>query len=296
MPIVLSEYIRQNFYTHFCVGSLPHKDPGAALDFIMRRPWIIPFWPELPAVSRQELMLPRALRALENEWNGYRKDEASGLYALKSFLDKNGRAPLLKCQLPGPLTIVQAMPGRGDWSEKLKVAVKACLKQVYWQWEFLRDSAAALLFVFDEPFFGFSEKHEQQILEAYTYLYVRTTELGCSAGIHTCAALEAALFSLPMDLYSFDGLKTALESGSALCEALRAVIQRKAVLACGVFPACCRTEFQAALMAGEQSFRRLSALLKPVSGGQLLLSAACGHAATDESWLQALYDYKLKEA
>ncbi len=59
--------------TATCVGSLPHTDPVAAVDLIVSRPALIPFWPQLPARGFRENMYAQYASRLP----GMQMDEGS---------------------------------------------------------------------------------------------------------------------------------------------------------------------------------------------------------------------------
>src|SRR5262245_37301535 len=92
-------------YSLYCVGSLPYRDAERAVDFVLSRPEILPFWPELPQRSPNEEMLPRSETALKPDWHGFSRENASGLFALKDRLKfRKIKLNLLKLQLMGPVS------------------------------------------------------------------------------------------------------------------------------------------------------------------------------------------------
>ena len=146
-------------YAHFCVGSLPYSEPLPAVEFVLSHPLILPFWPELPS-RPAERMLTRAERTLRRGWSGYTRGEAAGLYALVEAIKVGGvSAPLIKCQLLGPLSFaLYSRELRGAFEDRLRTALEHCVRQVEWQHGFLHSPGRALLFVADEP--GFSRWQE----------------------------------------------------------------------------------------------------------------------------------------
>ena len=294
----LSTLLRKNRFSHFCCGSLPFKDPNMALDFIFKRPWILPFWPELPSISPAELMVNRAARVLRESWSGYAPSEALGLYSLRHYLDLRGvKLPILKCQVGGPLTLVEYSRELSEnWDDALQVATDICLEQIHWQITFFEGLTERLLFVIDEPALGkwndLGERCQSRIVDAFSSIYVQVSERNCFLGLHSCCPFDHNILSLPVELYSFDALaKPGLLSAESAQQDWQGAIRRGMVLAPGVFPACPDSDaFEVLLQTGLKQYALLKqALPENPDRTQLLLAANCGHAGSSESWIEYLY-------
>ena len=149
----LREIVLAGAYDWFCAGSLPHLSPEPAVAWILERENIVPFWPELPQRGASERMIDRSLRASRPEWDGYREEEAGGLFALVRMLDFKGRKlPLLKAQVLGPLSyLTYAERSETCTPARLQQACQVCMRQVEFQLELLGRRAARVLVVIDDP-------------------------------------------------------------------------------------------------------------------------------------------------
>jgi len=284
-------------YSHFCVGSLPFDDPEEAVSFVLSRPYILPFWPELPKRSDAELMLNRARGALSSSWKGYSPAEAAGLYALRDRLKKEKRSlPLLKCQVLGPLTFVMFVHDFDEGrDEALTLAGELCLRQIEWQQQFLAETGSALLFVLDEPALGWwnvaSPDAREKLREVYSTLCVGLSERRLYLGLHACSAFHPGFLNLPLDLLSFDAGPDFARKlfQQDLAANLSAAAARGLVLAPGVFPAFIESDLETFHQEGLSRFESLKALFSPDGDAVALLSASCGHAGASLEWLDTLY-------
>jgi hypothetical protein len=283
-------------FSHFCVGSLPFTDAAAAVRFIFERPWILPFWPELPQRSFSEFMLTRTERTASAEWAGYTPEEASGLFAIQDFLQSGAAAPeLLKCQLMGPLSFMSYSQRMvGSFRENLDLAAALCLKQLVWQMEFVAGFGSRALFVLDEPaLIGWrqlSEEERDMLSGAYSYLYASVSDMDCHFGLHSCAAFEPDFLNFPVELLSFDltacSVQEVLGGASA---AWTDAIRRGVVIVPGVFDSVPQEDCAAAFERGQELYHRAAEYLSGCGGYKILRSAACGHANADPVWLEHLY-------
>jgi len=308
MSIQLASLISN--YTHFAVGSLPFQDPDQAVDFIIERPWILPFWPELPRRAESERSLSRSVRALDTSWFGYEASEASGLFALRKKLERSDFRPaLLKCHVLGPLTFLKHFQNpSSNFSQAVRPALEGCLKQIEWQMSFLSDFKLPLLFVLDEPelsrFNELSFVEKERLREAYTYLYVSVSERGGYLGVHNCGTFEIEALCLPFDLISFDAIGDAqlLEEAITTAEWSRA-IERGLVVVPGVFPALRDKDFLETKLRGEALYAKWRKFVEEKSGPTnvlqarntgLLCSANCGHANSSLEWVEELFGRQAK--
>lgn len=114
------------------IGSLPHFDPGEAVDFVLRHAPRLPFAPSLPARSRREGMIPQAAAGLsgvevqddgsliiDDAWidpdapidPDFSGDAFVGLRAfLTAVSDREGP---IKLSLTGPVTLGVALQAAG---------------------------------------------------------------------------------------------------------------------------------------------------------------------------------------
>ncbi|MDC0358946.1 hypothetical protein OAO01_09025 [Oligoflexia bacterium] len=287
-------------YTTLCVGSLPFTDPGQAVKFILDRPWILPFWPELPQKSEKENMLSKAERALDPEWDGYSDEEVSGLYEMRKILAVQDKQPaLIKCQLMGPIShALYSDRLSGGLVERLDVTVAACLRQIEWQRTFLSELNTELLFVLDEPALSewstFNDKMRKKALDALSYIYVQGGEKGLYLGLHTCSAFDIEFLKFPIELISFDLLTIGFGKvfSNALKKGWRDALQRRVVIVPGIVPAVCEANFKEEMSLGNLLHKKVMSYLCKLSSRKnmsTLWSAGCGHAQGTSQWPDILY-------
>lgn len=121
------------------IGSLPHKDPAAAVDFVFRHSPELPYLPQLVQHSPREMMIAQ----LADE-GGERLDASNGFAALEPFrlaLEASG-SPIAKVQIVGPVTASAA--GIGD-AERRILRLAELLHQE------LAAPSRALIIQLDEP-------------------------------------------------------------------------------------------------------------------------------------------------
>ncbi|MBX7137859.1 MAG: hypothetical protein K1X83_07725 [Oligoflexia bacterium] len=288
----LSSILRVS-YSHFAVGSLPFLDPVEAVDFIFARSWIVPFWPELPAISDRELMLARAERVLQNGWQGYEPGETGGLFAMKRKVA--GRLPLLKSQCCGPLTLALFSEQlKGPFEQRFRSAAEASGRELDWQLEQLSPYAKGVICVLDEPGFvhwnALETRSKEAYLETVSALHTKLRSLGHYLGLHCCAELVSALPELSIDLLSFKLNASALQAILADDNRQRwsTALQNGMVLVPGAFSALSPPDMEEALQQGRARLTELGEGLA-YQPANFLISAECGHACADRSWLERLY-------
>lgn len=283
-------------YTHYCVGSLPFSSAPEAVSFILERPWIVPFWPELPQISCSELMLSRAEGANRINWIGYQPRQASGFFELLSQIrQSNSRLEIVKGQLAGPLTLAQA--GRSLDLSCLRQAVAQTQRQLMWQFKELQTVAAAVLLVLDEPALsllgGLGDGVREYLLDAYRELKGFLNSEAGFLGVHFCCEPEPSFTELDFDLYSFDLSETSVADASNMFETgpWSALLQSGKAIIPGIVPAVTRQHTQA-LERAKELFEKLSSYFR--DSGQaspLLIAAGCGHANASRQWLELVYTH-----
>lgn len=281
-----------NKYDSFCVGSLPFLDEEEAVSFVLDHPSILPFWPELPKRSPKEQMMNKAKETFSSNWNGYKEEEASGLYAFKK---RTKDFDIIKCQQLGPLTFASVLiSDELSFVERFEAGVESCWQQIYWQREFLGDKAA-LVFVIDEPCLAewetLTDQDRDAILRGYSYLYSRVTEINSYLGLHSCGVHAEIFLDLPFELYSFDAVQLpVLDMFSQDSLPLwQSFLSRGGVLCAGVVPAAPVDENHGDLLIkGQQDFAYINSLF-PEFSSQILFSANCGHATSSLEWVKMLY-------
>lgn len=294
-------------YEFLCIGSLPFPDEARALNFVLRNEHVVPFWPELPRSASSELMLARSDRAARSSWNGYSKEEAAGLYALREALEAGVFRPsLLKCQVMGPCSyLLFGDPQLENLKTSLGSAIESCVRQIEWQCDFLQAVPASertpLFFLLDEPGLvnwpNFSDEDRQALEEFYSYLYVTVAERGAYLGIHTCSGFSFDFFRFPFDLLSFDVLHHGLEQlfGPENAEQWRGALRPGFILAPGVYQSAPDENFADEVALGKERAHLISDYLSDLglpefrSQEQLIFSSTCGHAFSRLEWLEALY-------
>jgi len=287
-------------YLTYCVGSLPFTDSVEAVQFVLDRNWIVPFWPELPKKSEGESMLARSEKALASDWDGYTPEEASGLYEIrKALADRNKSLPILKCQLMGPLTHALFSDHlSGNLLDRLQVTIGACIKQIEWQREFLAELDTQLLFVLDEPglieWKNIDEQIKQKIRDVYSYIFVQVGEGRSYLGLHFCSAFDVEFLKFPFELLSFDVLEQGF--GKIFPKANRYnwsdIVTRRVVIVPGVAQSALKEGFKEEISLANLLNKKIVNYLKKISNtkaSNVLWSASCGHADGSAGWLDALY-------
>lgn len=275
----------KNRYSHFLVGSLPFRDPIEAVTFILSRPYILPFWPELPRKDERELMISRGLRSMDSGWKRYDEEEASGLYEIKKRADREGlHFPVFKCQLPGPFTLYSNASSRREPASIAAEFAQACIRQIEWQKSFLGSAAGTLLFVLDEPsLFQIEELSQDELIELESgYLAIRSAagDARTFFGLHCCAPFNVRAASFPFDLYSFDAVNDMPEN------CISELAERAIVPVPGVFPSV-PEDPKGDFLRGVAGLSRYRGVL--TRDTPFLISASCGHAFSGRDWLQLLY-------
>ncbi|MDZ4787233.1 MAG: hypothetical protein SGJ02_14270 [bacterium] len=283
-------------YTHFGVGSLPFKSEADALDFISSRKYLLPFWPELPRKSDQELMMKRAERATSFNWNGYNQEEACGFFsAIKLW--KDSKIKIIKGQVVGPVTfsmLNQDIGGNEDFENQFELSCEISIKQSLWQASIIKkEFLGSLIIVLDEPSLiewpNMSSHRKQVVIDGYSYLYSRLSENGIYVGLHSCGIHYDEFLNFPFDLYSTDCSSRALMKIFDYKNYWNEFFVRGGIFIAGVY--CTNPENSEIQFEKEQGDQRLNKINSefPSFKAQILTSASCGHAFSDLEWMEYLY-------
>jgi methionine synthase II (cobalamin-independent) len=207
------------------IGSLPHNDPGEAVMLVLET-FDIPFWPQLPALSFRELMIPQFSEGMpflvmdaekQTIWiKGNSSDELERFYeswteesriaisedyaqGMHIFLKqiRNKKFPFLKGHVTGPLTFTLGLKDEGGkpvyFNEEFREISLMLLKaKTRWQIDQLKPHAEKVIIFIDEPILS--------ALGSSSYLGVNEAEAsrllkelisvirteGGIAGIHCC--------------------------------------------------------------------------------------------------------------
>lgn len=214
------------------IGSLPHTDAQEACKAIFSSVEI-PFWPQLPHRSFNELMVPQYsegfpfvkiegenihvvgaeereiasfYEAIEGE-QGFQisKDFAAGLYTFIDILKKEKqKREVLKGHITGPLTFTLSITDNQKrpvfFNEETRELSLALLKgKISWQIETLRPYADKILLFIDEPILsalGTSTYIGVDVAEAsrlLSELVIHARNLGALVGIHCCSKADWSL-------------------------------------------------------------------------------------------------------
>lgn len=172
------------------IGSLPHTDADAAVDFVLKYCPQAPFWPQLPKTGALEGMCAQfsehlpCIRLQDNglvfdsrrqddeleefykrvidedvDYFGISPDYAAGLYAFYRRLEKNCPPGLeyIKCHVTGPFTFAA---GLKDASGKallhdpvfMQALIKGLAMKALWQVKFFKEFAKKTIVFIDEPY------------------------------------------------------------------------------------------------------------------------------------------------
>lgn len=232
------------------IGSLPHEDPGEAVDFVLQQQPRLPAAPSLPGRSRREGMIAQAAHGvagitvtddgslliddsgLDPEaplWDaGFASDAFVGLRAfLTAVSDRRGP---VKLSLTGPVTLGVALHAAGVGPEiAFRVASSAVRQRATALVEHAKQRApeAQLVVFVDEPALGSAMVPEFPIDPVsavdLTSGALAVVEGGAVAGLHCCATtadwrllMQAGpqILSLPTD----GGLEKAAGAFAAFLE------------------------------------------------------------------------------
>lgn len=174
------------------IGSLPHKDPEAAVDLIFKYLPELPFWPQLPKRNFREGMVtqfsegfpglrisPEGLsfeakekdreleifyeKVIANDADYFKisEDFALGLYKFYQRLERIGLQDIqfIKCHITGPFTFAAGISDENGASLLYdKVYMQAVIKlltlKALWQIRLFRKFNKRIMLFVDEPYLG----------------------------------------------------------------------------------------------------------------------------------------------
>ncbi len=235
------------FFTPFTttgIGSLPHRDPEEALEFVLRC-FDIPFWPQLPRMSFKESMVAQFSEGmpflrLDNERETVsvirdQSDELERFYegctegariaissefaaGLHCFLKKlKASSPLaIKGHITGPLTFTLSLrDGSGKYiyfdEELREIALMTLKAKTLWQIDLLKQITGNVLIFIDEPVFtaigstAFMGVDGNEVVRLLREITGVIREAGAISCIHCCGKADwKAVIASNVDMLSFD--------------------------------------------------------------------------------------------
>ncbi|MDD4898998.1 MAG: methionine synthase [Candidatus Omnitrophica bacterium] len=250
------------------IGSLPHLDPEAAVELVLRYLPQIPFWPQLPKLGGQEGMtaqfmqnLPQSEESLEvfyekiiNKDLGYfqiSKDSAAGLYAFKDKLQSSPQLlktiEFIKCQITGPFTVAASLKNREGVallhdSVLMQAFIKGLAMKALWQIKFFKEFNKKIILFIDEPYLGcfgsaFTPLNRGDVVKGLGELSETIKSEEVLIGVHCCGNTDWSIFTdTPgIDIINFDAF-SFLEKFVLYSENLRAFLERGGVVCWGIVP------------------------------------------------------------
>ncbi|TET49654.1 MAG: methionine synthase [Anaerolineales bacterium] len=256
------------------VGSTPHTDANAAVEFILQTFGDIPFWPQLPRRAFVESMYAQYSERLpgvrfEDEkitiqlGDGW-LEEAEEFYA--AFLEEDpGRFALSAEYAAGLHGLIEAGPLDGAWAVKghvtgpisfglqvtdqdrrpslyddmmRDVIVKNALRHAQWQEKELRALCPRTIVFLDEPFLSMVGSAYASLPREQVVASLEEVLSGVEGwtGAHCCANTDwSLLLETSVDILSFDAYEYA-ETVALYPDELRVFLDRGGVLAWGVVP------------------------------------------------------------
>ena len=259
------------------LGSMPHTDACEAVDEVLRLFPECPAWPQLPKRSFYEGFCVQAseglpgvridavaeklsvdtgatlLEEVTDFYTRYLSEDLSSFamteqYAagLHELLSRGGHHPLVKGQLPGPITWGLAVCDQdlkaSYYTDMMRDAiVKGLSRKAQWQAEQLAPLADDVLLFLDDPYLqsiGSSSValHEHEVAEQLDEIISAVHDAGAYAGIHCCGNTDWGLLARTgADVISFDAWSYS-EEVSLYAADIGAYLCRGGCLAWGIVP------------------------------------------------------------
>lgn len=308
------------------VGSLPHVEVDAAIDFVERQSGVIPFWPQLPRRGSEEdgivqtlsplmHLLRRAgpahidlfpgrlasfLHLLRDGEVFLDSRHATGFYAFEQAA-KAGRfadAQWVKGHLYGPATLtrclyVDSRPiADGAWVDRTALYAAVgdyVVRMARWQVERLRALGKPVLLVIDEPALAL-DLNDSLPVYVLGEVIERLRAPDVCIGIHCCALpVPISLLAAKPDLVSFDAFQ-GLE-GFVNHPAFNRYVTEGGLIAWGVVPTLNNLQTSAIDELVQRWLRtvRTCDLDLPQLLRQSLFTATCGLGLLEEGAAEQIF-------
>ncbi len=299
------------------VGSLPHREARAAVDFVLDTLPEAPFWPQLPALGTGEgmyhqgadgvpgvqaeggrLWIERGAASLSQLQSLSPESEVSQIGSAAGLEEMLGRdlsaAALVKGQLVGPVSLGLSLVDQERrpilYSEEYAAALAQILSwRLAWMESRLKAAGKPTLVLVDEPYLttlgsGFFAYDEVLVRDLLSLSLSPLTGL---RGVHCCGKVDwPVLLDLGVDVLSFDAHQY-FASLALFPESIGRFLEGGGILAWGIVPTD-PAEIQA--FTALQLTQRLEGFIqalekKGLSKERLLVQAmvtpACGLASAD---------------
>lgn len=267
------------------LGSLPHQDAQDALDLIFRYTPKIPFWPQLPQRDKREGMTEQFSQGLplnnqadlesfyekllsgDAEYFKISQDHASGLYAFRRRLEKDGCAGIeyIKMQVTGPFTLSAAFNNKEGiallYDKILKQAVfKGLNFKARWQIESFRPFGKKMVLFIDEPYLaclgsGYTPLSREDAASGLAEFTEGLKAEDVFLGVHCCGNTDWSILTdnRNIDIISFDAFGY-LDKFVLYAENIKGFLSRGGAICWGIVPT---QEF-----TGEESVESLSCKIR----------------------------------
>jgi len=297
------------------IGSLPHKNPDAALDLVFKYLPQIPFWPQLPKRDAREGMVAQFTehlackesdlevfyeRLIANDLE-YFKISPEAAFGLYKFLTRPElkKAELIKAHITGPFTFAAGIKdesGKALLSDPalMQAVIKGLSMKALWQMDLLKKFGKKVIMFLDEPYLGcfgsaYTPINREDVVKGLSELAAPLKAQGALVGVHCCGNTDWSIFTdtKEIDIINFDAFgffeKLALYSDN-----LKRFFGRGGILCWGIVPT---QEFSDKITAQDLVAKINSCVDVLVKKGldrklvldQLLISPACGLGSLDEA-------------
>jgi methionine synthase II (cobalamin-independent) len=255
------------------IGSMPHTDPTAACEQVLRYLKDIPAWPQLPRRSYKENMnaqfsegfpgirltgdrlrfdrTPDLDEALERFYTAYLEEDidkypttpayAAGLYAFLGAEDL--KPPMVKGQITGPLTwglSVSDNEGKAILYDDVlgDVVAKFLRLKAAWQEKELRRISPKTIIFVDEPYMASFGSVAVPLAKEKVTILLDEVFSGMKGlkGVHCCGNTDwSVILETGLDILSFDAYNYA-QSLSLYPVEVKRFLDEKGVIAWGIVP------------------------------------------------------------
>jgi hypothetical protein len=256
-----------------CIGSLPHTDPVKAVDFVLDKLKIIPFWPQLPRAGFRENMyiqfahyLPGVkvdevkkkvhvdltnydpediyTKILSDDVDAFSlpRENFSGFY---EFMSRKmpSTVQAVKGQVTGPVSLGLQMTDQNDkpviYDEAYSEIMRKNLNlMARWQERELRQKCPQTIMFIDEPYLSIIGTPFASVSQSDVVKWIDEVTFGLEGkkGIHCCANTDwPFVMSMDIDVLSFD----AYDYGYTIAlypEEVETFLKKGGCLAWGIVP------------------------------------------------------------